>query len=98
MAPLESPLIVAWTKSCSRETSEAARLSRRRRGALLRRFPLPGLEQLLGGHVAPHAGGEAGDELARRDVLGHQRAGGDERLLAHLDPGQQDGAAADPGA
>ena len=48
------------------------------------------LEQLLVGHLAQHPRGVADDERPRRDVLRHDGAGADERLLADLDPGTED--------
>ncbi len=50
------------------------------------------------GHLAQHARGVADDDRPRRDVLRHDRAGADERLLADLDPRAEHRAAADPGA
>ena len=47
------------------------------------------VEQLVRGHVAKHAGRHADHELPRRHVGDHDRAGADERLLAHLDAGQE---------
>src|SRR5205085_6119410 len=56
------------------------------------------LAKLVVGDVAQDARGTADDELARRDVPRDDGARPDERLLADLDAGTQDGSAADPRA
>src|SRR6185436_10890355 len=56
----------------------------------------PVLEQLLVAHLAHLPRGDADHERARRDVLGDDRAGCDERLLADLDTGDQDRLAPHP--
>src|SRR6059036_1700422 len=53
------------------------------------------LQELVVRHVAHDACRIADDELARRDVLGHDGARSDERLLADLDAREEDRAAAD---
>ena len=56
------------------------------------------LEQLLRRDLAEDAGRIADDQRPRRDVLRHDGAGADERLLADLDRRAEDGAGADPRA
>ena len=83
-------------------------LAARRRGAGRRRRPrdrarrssarptaAPALEQVLVVHVTDGPRRHAHDDGARRDVVGDDGARGDERLLADLDAGHEDGAAAD---
>ena len=52
-------------------------------------------QKLFVGHVAQHPRGVADDERPRRDVLRHDGAGADERLLADLDRRAEHRAGAD---
>src|SRR5690348_8276529 len=92
-----------WALRSSRGTVIAARvgmahmvLSPWAKG--LRVHPALLFEQLFRGHVAPDARRRAHHDLARRDVLRHDRPGRDERVLAHRDARERDAAGADPAA
>ena len=82
-----------------RDPSCRAGGGRRRRGdpdpAPDRRGVYPGGRSSSSGTSRTGRAGLPYDDRLRRDVLGHDGAGADERLLADLDPGQHDRAAAD---
>ena len=65
-------------------------------GSLMSATQAPALEQVLVGDLAHARAGTPITTRARRDVAGDHRAGGDERLLADLDAGDEHRAAADP--
>src|SRR4051812_32920110 len=71
-------------------TRRAARRSPRTAEARL----TPALEQLIVPDLAGHAGWYAHHDRARRDIMRHDRARSDERLLADLDARRQQHAAA----
>src|SRR5215207_11729808 len=56
----------------------------------------PAVDQVLVGDLADRPGRDAGDDLAWADGPDHGRPRGDERLLADLDAGADDGAPSDP--